>query len=66
MTRITIAGPGGTFGEIVHIVQNALEEAGVDTSVQDEHPATAHPERLMELAKGSSVEIVVKHMPWGG
>lgn len=63
---VTVSGPGGTFGDIMLIIKEALEAAGVNVVVDDKHPPTASREQLLEAAKSMRVRLVADHQPWGG
>lgn len=67
MGRVTIDGPGQTFGDVVLAVVAGLEAAGAVVSVEDPYPVPAeHHERVQSLIKGHRVQVEVRHSPWGG
>ena len=63
MIRITVEGPGETFGWITKLIADELFKAGAKVEVKDKYPGLGDEQR--QLA-GRSIEICTKHCPWGG
>lgn len=69
--RITVSGPGETFGRTMHWLKAKLEEDGIEVEVIDEYPDPADmdpdcyvAQRNRDLTHG--VVLVADHQPWGG
>lgn len=67
--KVTIEGPGQTFGGALLAIKDALEAIGCHVRVEDKHPiadAIVRSEVERPSFRGTHVVIEAKHCPWGG
>ncbi len=60
--KVTIEGPGETFGSITKIIIDELIKAGAKVKVIDKYPNPGNKEAQLK----NEIEIHTKHSPWGG
>lgn len=71
--KITIEGPGATFGAITKIVELLFKELNANVELELDHESAIFTEEELkneEVAKrqftGTNIIIETKSLPWGG
>ena len=62
--NVVVSGPGETFGDVMLIIQEALDKAGIETLVKDDYPCPEDWAR--QKVENRFVTLVADHQPWGG
>ena len=66
--EVQVRGAGGCIGNEMDIIKKAIEAAGGEVIVEDEHPPTVEfsEEHAKKHYEKWYVKLKAVHLPWGG
>jgi len=68
--KITITGPGTTFGAITKVIELLLIEVGADVKVELDHQSATmtveEAKNNLKQVSGRKITIKTESLPWGG
>ena len=64
--RVKVIGLGTTISYEMKVIQEALESAGYDVTIEDEYPNNEFAPDVKEIVKGNKITLQACHLPWPG